>query len=350
MKALQFHEWKTDPELRQVPDPEPGPGEVLIRVAAAGACYSDVHVMRDFEEGALPYELPFILGHETAGHIEALGTGVEEGYGIEIGSPVAVYGSWGCGRCRNCRLSMENYCMHAEQIGASGGGLGRDGGMAEFMLVPSPRLLVPLGDLDPVLAAPLTDAGLTPYHAIKRSLHKLVPGSSAVVIGVGGLGHMGVQILKVLSPARVVAVDRDDSKLDLAIKMGADHAVKSGEDTAAEIRDLTGGRGCELVIDCVGAQQTVDLAAAIVRKLGDIALLGIGDGQLGVGFFTVPQESSVATTYWGSWVELAEVVEMAQQGLLEVEVQRFGLDEALDAYGKLKRGEVAGRAVITPWS
>lgn len=350
MKALQFREWKSRAELREVADPDPGPGEVLVRVAAAGACHSDLHVMDEFEPGMLPYDLPFILGHETAGYVEALGPGVQEGFGIEIDAPVAVYGPWGCGRCQACRAGMENYCWHAAQIGASGGGLGRDGGMAEHMLVPSPRLLVPLGELDPVLAAPLTDAGLTPYHAIKRSLHRLVAGSTAVVIGIGGLGHMAVQLLKALSPARVVAVDRDASKLRLAERVGADAVVPSGPETAAEIRGLTGGYGCELVVDCVGAQPTVDLAAAVVRPLGDVTLVGIGGGTLDVGFFTVPYEASVATTYWGSIGELAEVVALAQRGLLDVHVERFDLHDAPMVYDRLARGEVDGRAVILPGS
>jgi alcohol dehydrogenase, propanol-preferring len=348
MKALQFFQWKTDPEFRDVPVPEPGPGEVLIRVAAAGACHSDLHVMHEFESGMLPYDLPFTLGHENAGYIEALGAGVEEGHGIEKGAPVAVYGPWGCGRCRNCRMGMENYCHHAAEIGAAGGGLGRDGGMAEYMLVPSPRLLVPLGDLDPVLAAPLTDAGLTPYHAIKRSLPKLVAGSTAVVVGVGGLGHMAVQLLKALSPAQVVAVDLDETKLKLAQDIGADHAVKSGKDAAEEIRRISAGRGCEVVVDCVGAQPTVELAAAVSRPLGDITLVGIGGGTLGVSFFSVPQEASVQTTYWGSLVELQEVIALAARGLLDVHVERFRLDDAMEAYRKLERGEVSGRAVMVP--
>lgn len=347
MRALQFHQWKTEPELRELPDPEPGPGEVLIRIAGAGACHSDLHVMHDFEEGVVPYELPFTLGHENAGHVERLGDGVEPAFGIEPGAPVAVYGPWGCGRCRNCRQGMENYCIHAAEIGAAGGGLGRDGGMADYMIVPSPRLLVPLGDLDPVEAAPLTDAGLTPYHAIKRSLPKLAAGSTAVVIGVGGLGHMAVQLLRVLSPARIIAVDRDESKLELAREVGADHAVLSDENAAEEIRRIT-PHGCELVVDNVGVQQTVDLAAAVSRSLGDIALVGIGGGTLGVGFFTVPQEASVATTYWGSIVELQEVIELARRGRIDVHVERFSLDDAMDAYHKLERGEVDGRAVIVP--
>jgi propanol-preferring alcohol dehydrogenase len=348
VKALQFYEWKHEAELRDVADPDPGPGEVLVRIAAAGACHSDLHIMHEFEPGVMPYEVPFTLGHENAGYIEALGAGVDQGYGIEVGAPVAVCGRWGCGRCRNCRSGMDNYCLHASEIGAAGGGLGRDGGMAEWMLVPSPRVLVPLGDLDPVVAAPLTDAGLTPYHAIKRSLHRLVPGSTAAVIGVGGLGHMAVQLLKVLSPTRVVAVDIDESKLRLAASLGADDTVQSGTDTAEEIRRRNGGDGCDLVIDCVGAQQTVDLAAAISRPLGDIALVGIGGGTLGVSFFTVPRGASVATTYWGGVVELTEVVALAARGLLDVRVERFPLDHALEAYHRLERGEIDGRAVVVP--
>lgn len=216
------------------------------------------------------------------------------------------------------------------------------------MIVPSPRLLVPLGDLDPVEAAPLTDAALTPYHAIKRSLPKLAGGSTAVVIGVGGLGHMAVQLLKALSPATIVAVDRDESKLELAAEVGADHQVMSAEGAADEIRAISGGYGCELVVDNVAVQQTVDLAAAVSRPLGDIALVGIGGGTLGVGFFTVPQEASVATTYWGSVVELQEVVALAARGLISSHIERFSLDDALDAYRKLEAGEIDGRAVIVP--
>lgn len=348
MRALRFEQWQSEPAFREVPDPEPGPGEVLVRIAGAGACHSDLHIMHDFEPGLLPYELPFTLGHENAGYVERLGPGVEPGFGVEPGAPVAVYGPWGCGRCRNCRQGMENYCLHAAEIGAAGAGLGHDGGMADFMIVPSSRLLVPLGDLDPVEAAPLTDAGLTPYHAIKRSLHKLVPGSTAVVIGVGGLGHMAVQLLQALSPARIVAVDRDEAKLRLAREVGADEAVLSDEAAAEEIRRTSGGKGCELVVDNVGVQQTVDLAAAVSRPLGDIALVGIGGGTLGVGFFTVPQEASVATTYWGSIVELQEVVALARAGRISVHVERFGLDDAMEAYRKLEAGEVNGRAVVVP--
>ena len=170
MRALQLTAWKSPPALREVPDPEPGPGQVVVRIAAAGACHSDLHLMHDFDAGLLPFALPFTLGHENAGFVEAVGAGVDH---VSPGEPVAVYGAWGCGRCHRCHLGAENYCQRAAQLDGAGAGLGCDGGMAPLMLVPQARWLVPLGDLDPVEAAPLTDAALTPYHAIKRSLHLL---------------------------------------------------------------------------------------------------------------------------------------------------------------------------------
>src|SRR5436190_1705917 len=276
MQAYQLVAWQQAPELREVDVPEPGPGEVLIKVGGAGACHSDLHVM-EWPAGALPYELPFTLGHENAGWIEAVGPGVT---GWEIGSGVAVYGPWGCGRCRACRTTLETLCEHGREIGAAGGGLGRDGGMAPYMLVPDTRLLVPLGDLDPRDAAPLSDAALTPYHAIKLALDRLVPGASAVVIGVGGLGHMAVQILRALSPVRVIATDIDAAKLALAVETGAHHAVGAGEDAAAEIRELTGGRGAALVLDCVGSDTTFALDTQVVAKGGAVMAIGVAGGKL----------------------------------------------------------------------
>ncbi len=301
--------------------------------------------MHDFEPGLLPWGPPFTLGHETTGWVEALGDGVT---GVEVGEPVAVYGPWGCGRCDRCRQGMENYCDHSAEIGAAGGGLGHDGGMAPLMKVPSARLLVPLGDLDPVEAAPLTDAGLTPYHAVARSRHLLVPGSTAVVIGAGGLGHMAVQILKAISPATVIAVDQQKDALDLAVEVGADHGVVSGDAAADEIRDLAGGRGADLVIDLVGVDATLALGAAVSRSLGHLTIVGIGGGILPIGFFTIPYEVSVATTYWGSSVELSEVIGLARAGHIKAHVERVPLADAMDAYTRMQAGELRGRAVIVP--
>jgi len=346
MRALQLVSWKQPPELREVAEPEPGPGAVVIKVAGAGACHSDLHLMHDFDAGLLPWGPPFTLGHENSGWVDALGAGVTR---FEIGQPVLVYGPWGCGHCERCRLGMENYCEHQAAVGAAGGGLGLDGGMAPKMLVPSARHLVPLGDLDPVDAAPLSDAGLTPYHAVKRSLSLLGPDSVAVVIGVGGLGHMAVQILDSLTPAVIVAVDSRERALATARDVGAVHTVVSGADDAvAEIRDISKGRGADVVLDFVGVDATLALGAQVVRQLGHLTIVGIGGGTLPVSFFSIPYEASVATTYWGSITELMEVVALARAGKIAARVSRFSLDDATGAYEAMQRGDLDGRAVIVP--
>ena len=344
MDAFRLIEWQQPPQLVEVPVPEPGPGEVLVKVGGAGLCHSDLHLM-DWPAGSLPIEPPFTLGHENAGWVETLGDGVT---GFEPGDPVAVYGPWGCGRCRACRLSREDYCEKQAEIGAFGGGIGLDGGMAEYMLVPSSRLLVPLGDLDPRDAAPLSDAALTPYHAIKRSLHRLVPGSTAVVIGIGGLGQMAVQIIGALSAARIVAVDSAPGKLEVAEALGADHALLADEASPEAIRALTGGRGADLVLDVVGSEQTLALASRLLAFEGDLTLLGLAGGTIEYGAMSLPWGARIATTYWGTEVGLMEVLELARAGKIEVRTERVALDGVADAYDRLRKGEIEGRAVACP--
>jgi propanol-preferring alcohol dehydrogenase len=344
MKAYQLTEWQKPPEMRDVPVPEPGPGEVLVKVGGAGACHSDLHLM-EWPEGTLDFEMPFTLGHENAGWVETLGAGVE---GLEVGEAVAVHGPWGCGHCRSCRLSAENYCEHQAEIGAFGGGLGLDGGMAEYLLVPHARLLLPLGDLDPHEAAPLSDAALTPYHAIKRSLDLLVPGSTAVVIGVGGLGHMGVQILRALSPAQIIAVDISEEKLKLAREVGADEAVAAGDSAAEQIRELTSGLGAELVLDMVGSDDSIALSVAVARFQSHVTVVGLAGGKFEFAFGALPFEAQLTIPYWGSGIELLEVLELARAGKIHAHVERFPLDRVEDAYKRMREGTLAGRAVICP--
>jgi len=344
MLAYQLTAWQQEPELRDVPVPEPGPDQVLIRVGGAGACHSDLHLM-EWPPGTLPFDPPFTLGNENAGWVEATGPGVE---GLEVGEPVVVYGPWGCGRCRACRRSAENYCERQEEIGTYGGGLGLDGGMAEFLLVPHSRLLLPLRDLEPREAAPLTDAALTPYHAIKRSLPLLAPGATAVVIGVGGLGHMAVQILAAISPARIVAVDVSEEKLGLAREVGAAETVLSGPEAAAQIRGLTGGRGAELLLDFVGSDETIALAAAAAKLESHVTVVGLAGGRFEFAFGALPYEAQLTIPYWGTAIELAECLELARRGAIAAHVEHFPLREAPRAYERLREGSLRGRAVIVP--
>jgi propanol-preferring alcohol dehydrogenase len=340
--------WKSEPQLVEVAPPVPGPGEVVVKVGGAGACHSDLHLMHDFEGGSLPWGPPFTLGHENAGWVHQLGDGVT---GLETGQPVAVFGAWGCGVCERCRIGAENYCENpaAAPVPSGGGGLGLDGGMAEFLLVPAARHLVPLPDgLDPVQAAPLTDAGLTPYHAIRRSWSKLPPGSTALVIGVGGLGHLAIEILKATTAARVIAVDTRNDALELAEQVGADRVVLAGDGAAQATRSATRGLGADVTLDFVGADATLALGAAATRVLGDLTIVGLGGGTLPVSFFSLPYELSVQTTYWGTRPELVEVLDLGARGLLRPRVTEFRLDQAASVYRQLAEGTLNGRAVIVP--
>ncbi|MEU6861103.1 NAD(P)-dependent alcohol dehydrogenase [Glycomyces sp. NPDC046736] len=344
MKALQYREIGAAPEVVEIPTPEPGPGEVLLKVTAAGVCHSDIAVM-SWPADQFPYPLPLTLGHEGAGTVAALGNGV---IGLDVGESVAVYGPWGCGRCIKCAAGAENYCLRARELGINPPGLGAPGAIAEYLIVDDARHLVPLGDLDPVETVPLTDAGLTPYHAIKQSLPKLTPGSSAVVIGTGGLGHVAVQLLRALTSVRVIALDVSQDKLDLARKVGAHETIISDEGAADKVKELTGGVGAQAVFDFVGAAPTVKTAGACASVEADVTIVGIGGGTLPVGFGVLPFEVSVKSPYWGTRDELIEVFDLARAGAIDVHVERFSLDEAPEAYERLHAGTINGRAVILP--
>lgn len=343
MQAVRFVGVGKQAEIQDVPKPSPAPGQVVVKIGGAGVCHSDLHVM----EEDLGFEAGFTLGHENAGWIAALGEGVT---GFKEGDPVAVYGPWGCGRCHACQLSMENYCENWAELGGFGGGLGFDGGMAEYMLVPAARQLVPLGDLSPAKAAPLSDAALTPYHAIKRALPHLNADSTAVVLGVGGLGHMAIQLLRALAPVRIVAADVDDRKLQQAKTLGADDIVNNRNAAEAEeqILKITGGRGASLVLDCVGVKPTVELGAKLLRRNSVWTVVGLGGGHHDFHHGSTPYGTLLSIPYWGSRVELMEVIAMARAGRIHAETTEFPLTEAANVYEKLKAGEIAGRAVLIP--
>ena len=344
MRAVRLVAWQSEPELCAIEVPEPGPGAVLVEVEATGLCHSDLHVM-DWPAGTLAWELPVTLGHEVAGRVSALGPGAS---GVEVGDPVLVYGPWGCGVCRQCVRGAENLCERAGERPRAGCGLGFDGGLAEYVLVPSPRLLVQRGELDAVHAAPLTDAALTPYHALKGELWRLHPGSSVVVIGVGGLGHVAVQLVRALSPARIVAIDPREASRRLALDAGAHAALDSAGLRADDVRTETGPAGAALVLDFVGSEETIGVATSVLATGGHVAVVGFGADTFSIERGKVPPEWSLGRPRWGTLPELHEVVSLARAGMLEVEVETLPLADTVEGYRRLRRGEIAGRAVVVP--
>jgi alcohol dehydrogenase, propanol-preferring len=344
MPAVRLMRWQAEPECVTMPVPEPGPGEVLLKVEAAGLCHSDLHLM-EWVPGTVPYTLPFTLGHETSGTVAALGPGAR---GVSEGERVLVYARWGCGTCWHCLSGAENLCESgASESRGHGGGVGSDGGLAGYMVVPSPRYLVPIGDLDPVTAAPLADAALTPYHAIKHWGCLLRPGQTVVVIGTGGIGHIAVQLLRRLSEVRVVAVDTRDSGRQLALEAGA-HAAMAGHEADRDQLRTQLGPGAALVLDCVATDSTLALAADVVAPGGAISIVGRGGGSLSASPASLPPGCSVHIPTWGTLPELAEVVALARAGAIRTRTERFTLGQTVDAYRRLRRGEVHGRVVVTP--
>lgn len=341
MKAVRFFGTNDVRIVNDLEKPSPKGDEVLLKIGGAGVCHSDLHII---DEGIVS-GVTFTLGHENAGWIEEIGDDVK---GFKKGDAVLVYGPWGCGHCKPCQHSNENYCDHQSEM-AYGGGLGLNGGMAEYMLVPSSRLLVPIHDLDPVVAAPLTDAALTPYSAIKRSLPKLMPDEYVVVIGVGGLGHVALQILSEMCSSAIIACDITQERLEFAKKLGAAHVVNSmDKDAAEQIRNITGIKKAKVVIDFVGASSTIDLGTKIVGLDGDLTIVGLGGGKYEYNMNVLPFGVSMTNPYWGSRIELMEVIGLALQKKIKIEIQKFKLDEAVEVYDKLRKGQIKGRAVLVP--
>jgi len=329
--------------VRDYPVPEPREGQVLVKVAGAGACHSDLHVIAATAAGNGFFKPPFTLGHENTGWVAALGPGAT---GVSVGDKVAVYCAWGCGRCRTCLVGQENYCIYQKTM--NGCGLGVDGGMAEYLVVPAARYLIPLGDLDPVEAAPLTDAGITPYHAINRSRELLRPGATCVVIGIGGLGHLALQILRATTAVRVIALDVADEKLALARDLGADATVRSDAGALANVMELTHGEPVDVVLDFVGLQPTIDLGRKLVRGGGDFTIVGLGGGTMTYGQGRIAWGARVFTPFYGSIPEMRELIALAERGGIHAHVTRFPLERASDAYQALHDGTLDGRAVICP--
>jgi propanol-preferring alcohol dehydrogenase len=340
MRAARLHGYGEAFAIEEVPDPEPGAGEVVVRVLGAGVCHSDLHLASGEMGLAFPPE-PWLMGHENAGIVESIGPGVT---GVELGEPVAVFGGWGCGACRLCLGGEEQLCNVVAWCG-----IGTPGGYAQLLRVPAARHLVRLGDLDPVLAAPLTDAGLTPYRAVKKALARLVGGSVVLVVGVGGLGHLGVQLLRHLSAATIVAVDPLEAKRTLALASGADVALDPATcDVAAEVRARSGGEGAAAVLDFVGSDDTLATSLAAVGRRGLVVLVGLAGGTAAYSFFATAGEAEVTTSLWGTRNELAEVLALARAGVLRARVERYRLDQINEAFDRLRAGEVDGRAVVLP--
>lgn len=342
MKAARLHAYGERLVIDDVPTPRPDQGQVLVRVEGAGFCHSDIHVI-DGEIRVLP-RMPLTLGHENAGRVAAVGAGVQT---IKEGDPVAVYGGWGCGVCDSCVTGHEQLCETPQWAGLSD----HDGGYAEYLLVPQERYLVKLHRLKPEEAAPLTDAALTPYRAIRKALPFLGADHHVLLIGVGGLGQYGLKLLRLLSGCPIIAVDVSDHKLTTARELGADVVLHAHHaDLAAEIKALTHGHGVAAAFDFVGSDATLSLAIASTRALGKVTQVGLAGGTARLKVLENSAfEVQFEATLWGTIKELREVLALAESGRLSpIPLEFEPLERINEVYTRVKNGQVAGRVVIRP--
>ncbi|WIN00460.1 alcohol dehydrogenase catalytic domain-containing protein [Actinoplanes oblitus] len=319
MRAYRMTAWGAPPEHCEVAEPVPGPGQVLVRVAGCGLCRSDL-TMRQMPRAAgerLGWRMPFTLGHETAGW-------------LPDGTAVALVAATSCGTCRLCVRGLDNACPR----GTTGRGYGADGGLADYV-VADRRAVLTLGGLDPRHAGPLTDAGATAYHAVRRARPRIAPGGTAVVLGAGGLGAFAVQFLRILTGARVVAVDVDAHRRAYAESVGAHQAT-------AELHERA-----DAVLDFVGTDETIAAGLAAVRPGGAYGLVGSGGGRLDRQWFgTLPRDGEVFTFQGGSIADAQEVIALADAGLIRNQVREFPFERAAEAYESLAAGTLNGRAVV----
>lgn len=349
MTAFRLTAWQQPPELVEIPVPEPGPGEVLVRVAGNGLCHSDITMMgMPGEIGeAIGWQMPFTLGHEAAGWIAALGSGVD---GVEIGDAVALMSANSCGSCRWCLAGRDSLCRD----NMVGRGYGRDGGLAGYVLARADRDLVPLGDLDPTTAGTLTDAGATSYHAVSRVVGRLraagVDRPTVAVFGIGGLGTFAVQILAALGDVEIIAVDRDPARRAHASALGAAHTVEGVDrGTRRRLLEVAGVDGVDGILDIVGSDETIDCGIRSLARGGVFALVGAAGGKLDKPWFsTLPHEAEVFTFQGSSRAHVEAVVGLAREGRIAVEAETFPLGDVATAYERMEAGTLTARAVVVP--
>lgn len=339
MRAVRLHAAGDELRLEDLALPIPAGTEIRVRVAGCGVCRTDLHIVDGTQSRV---ELPVTLGHEVAGWVDALGPDSADAPGI--GQAVVIHGGWGCGTCRECRSGAEQRCERSAAPGFQA-----DGGYAEAMLVPHPRHLFPLASIDPVRAAPLADAGITPYRAVRRAERWLGPGARVLVIGAGALGQFGLQYLRLIpetGPSLVVGVrELTDARLDRALDLGADVALLRS-DPHASVAEL--GGPADVVLDFVGSDETLAHGAAVVAPDGLVVLVGEAGGTLSFGFDGVPVESWLTTVAWGSHRDLRDVVRLAEDGRLRWDVEAVPLADAGSAHARLRAGTVDGRLVLVP--
>jgi NAD+-dependent secondary alcohol dehydrogenase Adh1 len=341
VKAVRLHAYNKPPTVDEVPEPTvSGPLDVVVKIGGAGVCRTDLHIILGQWDEAMSPTLPYTIGHENAGWVHEVGSAVTN---VAVGDTVILHPTPTCGLCRACRAGQDMHC--SESIFP---GLGVDGGMAEYLLT-SARACVKLDpSTKPQDVAALADAGITAYHAVRKAIPLLYPGTTAVVIGAGGLGHIGIQCLAALTATNIIVVDRNPDALELATTLGAHHGVRADGGQVAAVQALTDGAGADVVFDFVAEQGAENEGFAMTRPGGSYYVIGYG-GELHVPTLDIiSTERNIIGNIVGTYKELAELMVLAQAGKVTLHTKTYALDDAQQALSDLDAGLVRGRAILVP--
>ncbi|MDX6253709.1 MAG: NAD+-dependent secondary alcohol dehydrogenase Adh1 [Frankiales bacterium] len=341
MKAVQLAKYESSPEFVDVRDPAiTSPLDVIVKIGGAGVCRTDLHIIEGQWAAKSNVALPYTIGHENAGWVEAVGSAVTN---VAVGDAVILHPLVTCGLCRACRAGDDVHCE-----ASSFPGIDTDGGYAEYLKTTARSTIKLDASLHPVDVAALADAGLTAYHAVAKAARTLRPGDTAVLIGAGGLGHIGVQVFRALSSAEMIVVDRNADALALAKALGAEHTVLADGSQVEAIRRITGGKGAEAVIDFVGEGGAIEDGVASLRRNGSYFVVGYG------GVLKVPTIDIISTeinfigNLVGSYNDLAELMILAAQGKVSLHTSTYALSDFAQALDDLDEGKVRGRAILVP--
>jgi NAD+-dependent secondary alcohol dehydrogenase Adh1 len=336
-----LHAFHTQPVIDEIPEPViASPLDVIVKVGGAGVCRTDLHIIEGQWDAAMGTPLPYVLGHENAGWVHEVGSAVTN---VAVGDTVILHPTTTCGLCHACRAGNDMHCDAAEFPGLS-----RDGGMAEYLRT-SARACVKLDpQTRPADVAALADAGITAYHAVRKAIPLLYPGTNCVVIGAGGLGHIGIQCLATLTAATIIVVDKNPDALKLADQLGARRTVVADGGHVAAVQELTGGQGAEVVLDFVAEQGAENDGFAMTRRAGSYFVIGYG------GTVTIPTLDIIATerniigNIVGTYNDLVELMVLAEAGKVTLHTRTYPLASAADAVADLDAGRVRGRAILVP--
>ncbi|HEY0473201.1 MAG TPA: NAD(P)-dependent alcohol dehydrogenase [Kribbella sp.] len=341
MRAVQVVGYNTKLQPTDIPEPEiTGPLDVVVKIGGAGVCRTDLHILEGQWAEKSGVRLPYTIGHENAGWVHAVGNAVSN---LSVGDKVILHPLITCGLCRACRSGDDVHCE-----ASAFPGIDTDGGYAEYLRTTA-RSVVRIDDgLEPADVAALADAGLTAYHAAAKAARVLRPGNICVIIGAGGLGHIGIQVMKAISAATLVVVDRNRAAVDLAVQIGADHGIVADGTHVAQVQELTGGHGAEAVIDFVGEGGATADGVAMLRRAGNYYVVGYGENIDVPTIDVISTEINFIGNLVGSYNDLQDLMVLAAQGKVALHTTKYPLDEFQQALDDLDRGKVRGRAILVP--